>query len=108
MGGGVATFEHQNHEPIRVVPHPRTLRKAREQIRLMVLDGTSAHRIRSYLNRWVMWWAMTSMTWQYQELLQQFINVCWDKQAADYAAGLHHLHFKTLHTLSDCGLVAAA
>jgi len=55
-----------------------------------------------------MWWAMTSMTWQHQELLQQFINVCWDKQVADYAAGLHHLHFKTLHTLSDCGLVVAA
>ena len=30
-GGGKTTFDHQK-EPIRIVPHPRTLRKAREHI----------------------------------------------------------------------------
>jgi hypothetical protein len=98
MGGGKTLFEHQKHGPTRIVPHPRTLRKAREQIRLMVLDGLSAQRIRSYLHRWVVWWAMTSETWQYQELLRWFIEVCSHEPTAHYAAGLSALHFKRSHT----------
>ena len=105
MGGGKTTFEHQKHEPIRIVPHPRTLRKAREQVKYMVIDGTSSRRIRNYLHRWVTWWAMTSKTWQYQELLQWFIDVCWHEPTAHYAAGLSQLHFKRSHTelFSDFG-----
>ena len=63
----------------------------------MVADGLSAQKIRHYLHRWVMWWAMTSDTWGYQELLQRFIEVCWHTPAAQYAAGLYHLRL----TLSD-------
>lgn len=76
-GGGKTESEHQKREQVCIVPHPRTLRKAREQVRVMVLDGLSAQRIRSYLHRWVAWWATTSNTWQYQELLQWFMDVCW-------------------------------
>src|SRR5207247_10702838 len=82
MGGGKTTFDHKKHEPMRIVPHPRTMRKAREQVKYMVIDGTSSCRIRNYLRRWVMWWTMTSNTWEYQELLQRFIDVCWHEQTA--------------------------
>ena len=81
-----------------IVPHPRTLRKTREQVKLMVIDGISSHRIRNYLHRWVAWWAMTSNTWQYQELLQWFLNVCWQGQVAAYAAALYQLYINKLHT----------
>jgi RNA-directed DNA polymerase len=85
-GGGVAISEHQQHEAMRIAPHPRTLRKAREQVKHRVIDEVSPRRIRSYLHRWVAWWQNTSNTWQYQELLQQFIDVCWNKHVAAYAA----------------------
>ena len=108
MGGVKTAFEHQQHELIRIVPHPRTLRKARENVKWMVITGTSSRRIRHYLNRWVTWWATTSTTWEYQGLLQQFIHVCWDKRVANYACALHYLHLNSQHTRPiDC-LVEAA
>jgi len=39
MGGGKADYEHQIGETIRMVPHPRTLRKARDQVKTMVING---------------------------------------------------------------------
>ena len=39
----------------RIVPHPRTLRKARENVKAMVNSGVSPCRIRSYLHRWSTW-----------------------------------------------------
>ena len=108
MGGGKTVFEHQKHESIRIVPHPRTLRKAREQVKQMVNDGFLSKRIRRYLHRWVAWWAQTSGTWQYQELLRWFMDVCWHEPTAHYAAGLSELHFKRSHTqpVSVLGVVA--
>lgn len=67
---------------MHIVPHPRTLRKAREQVKAMVNDGVSHLKIRTYLRRFVLWWAMTVETWQYEILLQQFIQSCWDTQLA--------------------------
>ena len=52
------------------------------------MDGTSSQRIKSYLHRWAMWWVRTSDSWQYMELLEWFLNVCWDRNPAAYAAGL--------------------
>lgn len=110
MGGGRADVAHEKQEQIRIVPHPRTLRKAREQVKHMVQDGTSSRRIRNYLHRWTTWWTNSSNTWQYQQLLQWFMEVCWAKCSLDYAAALHQLHFTKLCTVSvdccDC-LVAA-
>ena len=96
-GGGetdVATV-HQTPALDRIVPHPRTLRKAREQVNAMVNSGVSPRRIRSYLHRWSTWWVGTAQSWQYQELLEWFLNVCWDLAPAAYATGLlHHATMK--------------
>jgi RNA-directed DNA polymerase len=96
------------HGQVRIVPHPRTLRKVREQVKQMVIDEVSPRRIRNYLHRWVMWWAMTSNTWQYQQLLQWFIDVCWHKLVAAYATALQQLHVKELHTRTVESVGAAA
>ena len=37
-----------------------------------------------------MWWVRTSDSWQYMELLEWFLNVCWDRNPAAHAAGLLH------------------
>ncbi len=44
--GGETISSHSLPEPIRIVPHPRTMRKAREQIKQMVHDGFSIQSIR--------------------------------------------------------------
>ena len=89
LGGG-ADVATNNQTPAldRIVPHPRTLRKTSEQVKQMVIDGLSARRIRAYLHRWALWWMRTSQSWQYQELLEWFLEVCWDIAPAAYAAGL--------------------
>lgn len=73
----------------------------------MIFDGSSAQCIRSYLHRWARWWVNTSETWQYQELLQRFIDVCWEERVTAYAVGLHQLHFNKLHSRA-LALVGAA
>ena len=88
VGGADIATNNQTPALDRIVPHPRTLRKAREQVKQMVIDGLSARRIRSYLHRWALWWVRTSQSWQYQELLGWFLEVCWDIGPAAYAAGL--------------------
>lgn len=85
--------KHQQIVSLSIIPHPRTLRKAREQVKCMVSDGISSQRIRGYLRRWAVWWVSTSEIWQYEKLLSWFIQACWETNpAADYAAGLliHH------------------
>ena len=104
-------FDHQKHEPIRIVPHPRTLRKAREQVKYMVIDGTSILRIRNYLNRWVMWWVNTSEAWLYHEILQWFVDACWDVNPATVVAGLLVHHFSNTHRddfSARCGRISSA
>lgn len=51
----------------RFFPHARTLRKARMQVNIMVLDGFSTRRIRNYLHRWLVWWLRTADNWKYGE-----------------------------------------
>ena len=72
----------------RIVPHARTLRKAREQVKVMVETGFSTHRIKSYLKKWALWWAITSETWNDEYLLRQFIKSCWDYRLGAFAAEL--------------------
>lgn len=108
MGGGNRLSDHQLHEQTQVVPHPRTLRKAREQVKHMVIDEVSPRRIRNYLHRWAAWWVKTSDAWQYQELLQWFIDVCWNTQVTAYAHSVSQLYFNKLCTRSDVVAVAAA
>ena len=58
---------------------------AREQVKQMVTDGVSLRRIKSYLRRWCAWWVKSSQSWQAQELLVWFLEVCWDTTAASIA-----------------------
>jgi hypothetical protein len=92
LGGGKSNSlitEGQNSEQIPIVPHARTLRNAREQARLMVIDGFSTPQIRRYLNAWLTWWVRTtSQSWSYQTVLSQFIRVCHDNRIAAIAIEL--------------------
>jgi hypothetical protein len=88
MGGGKSTIERQENEAIRICPHPRTLRKAREQVKRMVSDGVSLRRIRSYLHRFAVWWSKTVSVWRYCEMLTWFMEACWDINLAAVAEGL--------------------
>lgn len=80
--------EHQAQESLRIVPHPRTLRKARENVKQMVNTGVSLRRIRRYLHHFVIWWVKTVEIWHYEELLHSFIATCWEINPAAIAAGL--------------------
>ena len=92
MGGGETISSHSLPEPIRIVPHPRTMRKAREQIKQMVHDGFSIQSIRRYLHRFVLWWVNTSDIWTYNELLILYQETCWDKRLATFALDLLKQH----------------
>ncbi len=71
------------------VPHPRTLRMAREQVNTMLKDGISFRRISSYLQRWTTWWGLQTFDmWTTREMLLAFILLCWDKTVAGFAYGL--------------------
>lgn len=69
-----------------MVPHARTLRKAREQVKAMVADNVSLLKIKAYLNQWSRWWQRTSSAWNYNEIANRYINSCWDPNAAKIAA----------------------
>lgn len=96
MGGvePVRQPEEQLHFPTDIVPHARTLRKAREQVQVMVKDGFSARRILLYLHRWCMGWARTITSWLYHDVLLWFLEVCWDEHTSYYALRLLHQHTK--------------
>lgn len=106
--GGVTTDEQQKHVLLCIVPHARTLRKAREQVKHMVIDAVSPRRIRNYLCRWVSWWVTTTKTWNDLELLHWFCEVCFDKCTHDYAMGLLYRYITKSHSLSAYGLHASA
>lgn len=54
----------------------------------MVTTGFSTRRIRSYLKKWALWWVKTAETWRYEELLNWFIQTCWQIPEAAIAEGL--------------------
>ncbi|VEB36327.1 Uncharacterised protein [Legionella sainthelensi] len=90
-GGGKNTLTPQapNYsEQIYIAPHARTIRNAREQVRLMVIDGFSTPRIKRYLGAWLRWWVRTSQSFQPQSLLSQFIHSCYDARIAGIAIEL--------------------
>ena len=69
-----------------MVPHARTLRKAREQVKMMVVDGVSLCQIKKYLSRWLFWWIKTAGIWNYHDIANRYMNYCWDPNAAEIAA----------------------
>ena len=76
----------------RIVAHARTLRKAREQVKLMVITGFSARQIKRYLHQWIRWWVRTSESWRYQDVILWFLQVCRDTTVANYATDLLQQH----------------
>lgn len=91
LGGGKSSLTSPNPNysgQIHIVPHARTIRNAREQVRLMVIDGFSTPQIRRYLSAWLHWWVRTSQSWNTQSLLSQFIHSCYDAQIASIAIEL--------------------
>lgn len=100
MGGNnnLIIADEANPEQIPIVPHARTLRNAREQVRLMVIDGFSIPRIRRYLNAWLAWWVRTSQSWDYRTVLLQFIHSCRDSYIAGIAAGLLFTKYRAIET----------
>ena len=105
MGGGKTISEHLTQELLRVVPHPRTLRKARENVKWMVNDGVSHRKTRNYLHHFVIWWVKTTELWTYEELLELFIRTCWESQPAAIAAELLQQRITVLRkqsSLAEC------
>lgn len=90
--------EHQTRELVRIVPHPRTLRKARENVKQMVNTGVSLRIIRRYLHNFVIWWVNATKIWRYEEILSSFIETCWEINPAAIAAGLLQKRVTILHT----------
>ena len=83
---------------MQIVPHPRTLRKARENVKQMVADGISFRKIRRYLHRYVLWWANTTKIWNYEEIIRWFCAACFDVTPAAYAARLLLKQLKESHS----------
>lgn len=94
--------------PDNIVPHARTLRKAREHVKQMVESGVSPPRIKSYLYRWCTWWVRTSGSWEYHELLEAFLKVCWTSAPAVYAAALLSQALRKLNNAKTLVLQPAA
>ncbi|MBX3710214.1 MAG: hypothetical protein KIT56_08705 [Gammaproteobacteria bacterium] len=83
-------------EIIRIIPHARTLRKARIQVQQMVTIGLSTKRIRRYLQQFLLWWVKTIDSWTYQELVMWFVEACWDIYPVAHAAALLQGYFNRL------------
>lgn len=77
MGGGKSIVIHQKQDALCMTLHPRTLRKARENVKWMVADQVSPAKIKRYLVYWTGWWVRTSTIWDFRELVEMFISVCW-------------------------------
>lgn len=69
------------------------------QVKLMVSSGFSTRRIRSYLHHFVLWWANTTSTWNYEELIHWFCEACFDLIPAAYATGLLLKRFRESHSV---------
>ena len=103
---GKSIVTHQQHVAMRITPHARTLRKARENVRLMVADQVSPAKIKRYFSRWLHWWARTT-TWDCQQLLKWFIEACWSATLKSYALASAQHYFKQSRTMCDFAPAAA-
>jgi len=74
-----AIDKHKQPVALRITPHARTLRKARENLRLMIADQVSPAKIKRYFVQWARWWVKTANTWVFQSLVEEFIRTCWQE-----------------------------
>ena len=98
---------YQTSESSRIVPHARTLRKAREQVKYMVEDGASRRQIRKYLVRWLCWWVRASNTWKKEQIAQWYLQTCWEQTAAIIAADSFEPYLTSLRIQAGCEILAA-
>lgn len=77
------------HHPalLETVPHGRTLRRAREQLKAIVHDGASHQKIRTYLSLWASWWHCAETTWTKETILEAWASLCWDGSLLRIARG---------------------
>jgi hypothetical protein len=62
----------------------------------MVATGFLPKKIIAYLKNWALWWVKTTAkTWDYQVLLSQFIESCWQPSLAIFANELLTQHQTT-------------
>ena len=54
----------------------------------MVTRGFSTSFIRRYLHRFVLWWAKTVNSWNYDDIIKWFCDASFDLKPAAFAAGL--------------------
>jgi hypothetical protein len=87
--------DHHYAESIRIKPHPRTIRNAREQVKALVASGLSAKKTKTYLKRWCTWWVKTSETWSIEALLSEFIEKCYEPPIAAIAESVRQHHIST-------------
>ncbi len=74
----------------------------------MVVDGVSLCQIKNYLSRWVYWWVRTSSFWNYNELVNRYIESYWDPAAQNMAMGFFQHNVTILHTDAQaCGHLLA-
>ena len=90
-------FTHQQ-VALQMVPHARTLRKARMQVISMVTDGLSTQQIRKYLARWIQWWSGTVDEWRKDRLIQWFCKACLPITPAAHIAALLLRQFRESRT----------
>ncbi len=108
-GGGEPIVTHQQHVALRITPHARTLRKARENVRWMVTDGLSAQKTRNYFLKWARWWVKTVTIWDFQMLVEQFISMCWHDAPVIVATDVLSSYLTGLDTRANsCGSTRAA
>ena len=99
---GVAIVQHQQPVALRITPHARTLRKARENVRLMVAGKAHPAKIKRYFVQWARWWVKTANIWDFQSLVEQFIMACWQEAPAKIAADVLSTHITELYSSLDC------
>ena len=66
----------------------------------MVADQVSPAKIMRYFVQWARWWVKTANTWDFQTLVEQFINTCWQPETASIAAAARSRYFTELNTSS--------
>ena len=79
------------------------LRKARENIRWMVVGGLCANQIRSYFLNGARWWTKVVSTWTLANLIEQFISRCWVFTPIDIAISVSTLYLTESSPRTTCG-----
>ena len=101
-GGETLCAQTQSIPAGRMIPHPRTLRKARLQVKLMVNSGVSLRQAKRYLKQWLLWWTKTVDEWQPTDILQAFIDACRPHAVIERVIALAIQHqFTGLHSVAD-------